>query len=65
MYYLPAIIQIWSSGSTCQEVGAAPVKVRPNAAFAVAAVCLAAGVVFLGVCYQPVVRVISNGLELL
>ena len=65
MYYIPAIVQIWSADSTCQEIGVKPQVVRANPALVVSIVVLGAGVILLGVCYRPVVSVISAGLALL
>ena len=65
MYYIPAIVQIWSSGSTCQEMGIEPRVRRADPALVVSVLVLGVGVILLGVCYRPVVGVISAGLALL
>ena len=65
MYYIPAIVQIWSSGSTCQEMGIEPRVRRADPALVVSVLVLGVGVILLGVCYRPVVDVISAGLALL
>ena len=60
LYYIPAIIAIWSRPAEEYE------ELRtPNRGFAVAAVVLMAGVVLLGTAAGPVLRVIRMGLSML
>ena len=65
LYYLPAIIQIW----TIREHGADDLPqlpaVKPGAAVAVSIVLLAVGGILLGVFCTPVGDLISTGLSLL
>lgn len=59
LYYIPAIISIWSNNDREEET------VRKDYAFAVAAVVLAACVFILGICFKPVMAVIEAGLALM
>ena len=59
LYYLPALINLWS-----EKKPDAPKATRdPTAALAILA--LACGVLLLGVCFRPVMDLIVRGLALL
>ena len=59
LYYIPALINIWSD----RNPGAKRVEADPYAAAAI--VVLACGVLFLGVRFTPVMELIVRGLELM
>jgi len=59
LYYIPALINIWS-GRTIEEK-----RAKKDLTATVSLVLLACGVLFLGVCFTPVMRVIVRGLELM
>jgi multicomponent Na+:H+ antiporter subunit D len=59
LYYIPALINIWS-GKTIEEK-----RAKKDLTATVSLVLLACGVLFLGVCFTPVMRVIVRGLELM
>ena len=77
LYYLPVILLIWTHGNPLKEeldsgLRQAPCRSKPMdfdlplpPSFAVAAVCLMAGVVFLGVFFNPTADLIHQGLALL
>ncbi|MCI6740681.1 MAG: hypothetical protein MR579_08150 [Bacteroidales bacterium] len=77
LYYLPVILLIWTHGTPLKEeldsgLRQAPCRSKPMdfdlplpPSFAVAAVCLMAGVVFLGVFFNPTADLIHQGLALL
>ena len=61
LYYIPAVTVLWSrpaEGETGEKQPVYP-------AFAVSTVVFIAAVFFLGICYEPVVTLIQNGLALL
>ena len=60
LYYIPAVIAVWSRPTEEYEEAR-----TPNRGFAVAAVVLMAGVVLLGTAAGPVLRVIRMGLSML
>lgn len=64
LYYLPAIIQIWSKAQPGENLPQLPVK-RPSLAFVVAVLVLGAGTVALGVCCSGTGELLSLGLSLL
>lgn len=64
LYYLPAIIQIWSKAQPGENLPQLPVK-RPSLAFVVAVLVLGAGTVLLGVCCSGTGALLSLGLSLL
>ena len=59
LYYIPALINIWSE----KRPDAERAKKDPTAAAAI--ITLALGVLLLGVCFTPVMNLIVRGLELL
>lgn len=63
LYYIPALINIWSD----RREAALPAATKPerDASAAAAIALLAGGVLFLGVCFAPVMDIIVRGLELM
>ena len=59
LYYIPAVINIWSE----KEPDTQRAKKDPTATAAI--IGLACGVLFLGLCFTPVMRIIVRGLELM
>ena len=59
LYYIPALINIWSGPKP--EAKRAERDVTATAAI----ILLACGVLFLGVCFTPVMNIIVRGLELM
>ncbi len=59
LYYIPAVINIWSDRS------ADAARAEKDAGAAAAIVLLTCGVLFLGLCFTPVMHVIVRGLELM
>lgn len=65
LYYLPAIVQIWTIKDHGEDdLPQLPVK-RSGLAFAVSTVVLALGSILLGVCCAPVGELLTGGLSLL
>ena len=64
LYYLPAILQIWSKAQPGENLPQLPVK-RPSPAFVVAVLVLGAGTVLLGVCCSGTGELLSLGIGLL
>lgn len=60
LYYVPALISIWSRNGAEQAAAPAPV----DRAFSTAAVCLIVSVIALGIFYEPVTYVIEAGIRL-
>lgn len=60
LYYIPAIMAIWSKPNKAYEE-----DLRKNRSFMVAGVILALGVVLLGILPMPLIRVIQKGLSML
>ncbi|MCM1150109.1 MAG: hypothetical protein NC319_08540, partial [Butyricicoccus sp.] len=58
LYYIPALIAIW-------RPAARPARPEKDPAFALGALGLMAGVLALGIFFQPVTALISRGLELM
>ena len=61
LYYIPAVAALWSKPTE----GEAGEKQPADPIFAASTVLFIAAVFFLGICYQPVVTLIQNGLALL
>ena len=63
LYYIPAVINIWSirREAALPEAGKAKKDLTATAAI----ILLACGVLFLGVCFTPVMDIIVRGLELM
>ena len=63
LYYIPAVINIWSirREAALPEAGKAKKDLTATAAI----ILLACGVLFLGVCFTPVMNIIVRGLELM
>ncbi len=59
LYYIPALIGIWSSRQSDA------VHIQRDRSCALAIIMLIAGVLFLGVCFSPVMNLIVRGLELM
>ena len=69
LYYIPAVSDIWSKlkdGETVEpkHPGEA-VDTAKDKTFMIAAVILAFMVIFLGICYQPIINIIQSGLQLM
>ena len=62
LYYVPALISIWSRTGT-EELSAVPAEKDPS--FSTAAVCLILAVLALGIFYEPVVSIIESGIRLM
>ena len=63
LYYIPAVINIWSIRKEAALPEAGKAKKDPTATAAI--ILLACGVLFLGVCFTPVMNIIVRGLELM
>ena len=63
LYYIPAVINIWSDRKEAAMAEANTAEKDPTAAAAI--VLLALGVLFLGVCFTPVMNIITRGLALM
>ena len=59
LYYLPALIAIWRDRPMRSE------REKRDLTFSAAVLLLSAGILFLGVCFRPVMDIIVRGLELL
>ena len=59
LYYIPAVINVWSERRPDLK------RPGPDLSAAAAIVLLACGVLFLGVCFTPVMDIIVRGLELM
>ena len=59
LYYIPALVAVWSGRRSDAEKAARDVPAS------LAMLLLAAGVLFLGVCFRPVMDLIVRGLELI
>jgi multicomponent Na+:H+ antiporter subunit D len=59
LYYIPALINIWSEKKPDSQ------KAKSDLSAAAAIILLALGVLFLGVCFMPVMNIIVRGLELM
>jgi len=59
LYYIPALINLWSEKKPDSE------KAKKDLTATLAIIGLALGVLFLGVCFTPVMDVIVRGLELM
>lgn len=64
LYYLPAIVQIWTNARPEEGLPVLPVK-KPSFSFVLSALVLTAGSVLLGVCCGQVGDLLSFGLGLL
>lgn len=63
LYYVPALISIWSR--TGQEEGCSAPSAAKDPSFSTAAVCLILAVLALGIFYEPVVSIIESGIRLM
>lgn len=61
LYYIPAVTALWSKPEK-EEVGE---KQPRDLTFVISTVVLVAAVFFLGICYDPILTIIENGLALL